>query len=50
MRVVFEQLIFIPPTYECHLCGAWNKILSSSNSLAKWLTDGSLDWFVRRIR
>ena len=50
MRVVFEQLGLISPTYECHLCGAWNRLSSFGNSLATWLTDGSLDWFVLRIR
>ena len=45
MRVIFEQQAFIWATYECHLCGAQNKIVSISNS-SEWVTDGSLDWFV----
>jgi hypothetical protein len=50
MRVVFKQISFISATYECHLCGARNELLSFSNSLAEWLTDGSFDWFVLRVR
>jgi len=45
MRVVFERQAFFYATYECHLCGAQNKIVSFDNS-SEWLTDGSLDWFV----
>jgi len=48
MRVVFERQAFFFATYECHLCGTWNKLVSSSNS-SGWLTDGSLDWFVLYI-
>ena len=49
MRVVFERQAFFLATYECHLCGAWNELVSFSNS-SEWLTDGSLDWFVVCIR
>jgi len=42
MRVVFERGAFFSATYECHLCGAQNELVSSSNS-SEWLTDGSLD-------
>jgi hypothetical protein len=45
MRVIFEQLASFSATYKCHLCGASNKLVSSSG-LSGWLTDGSLDWFV----
>jgi len=45
MRVVFEQQAFFFATYECHLCGAPNKLVSISK-LSEWLTNGSLDWFV----
>jgi len=50
MRVVFEQLAsFLAADYKCHLCGAWNELVSFSNS-SEWLTDGSLEWFVLCIR
>ena len=49
MRVVFERQAFFFATYECHLCGAQNKLVSFSKS-SEWLTDGSLDWFVVYIR
>ena len=49
MRVIFQQLPLFSATYGCHLCGAQNEIVSSSNS-SEWLTDGSLDWFVFCIR
>jgi len=42
MRVIFERQAFFFSTYECHLCGAWNTLVSSSSS-SGWLTDGSLD-------
>ena len=45
MRVVFERLAFVSATYECHLCGAQNKVVSFVNP-SEWITDGSLDWFV----
>jgi len=45
MRVVFERQSFSLATYECHLCGARNK-LTPFNLLSGWFTDGSLDWFV----
>ena len=45
MRVVFERQAFFFATYECHLCGAQNELLSLRNS-SGWLTDGSLDWLV----
>jgi len=45
MRVVFERRAFFSATYECHLCGARNKLVSFDNT-SEWLTDGSLDWFV----
>jgi len=45
MRVIFERLAFFSATYECHLCGAQNKLVSFGNP-SEWLTDGSLDWFV----
>ena len=49
MRVVFERRAFFSATYECHLCGAQNKLVSFDNS-SDWLTDGSLDWFVLPIQ
>ena len=49
MRVVFERQALLYATYECHLCGARNKLVSFSNS-SEWVTDGSLDWFVVYIR
>jgi hypothetical protein len=46
MRLIFaEQRETISTTYECHLCGAWNELISLSSS-SGWLTDGSLDWSV----
>ena len=48
MRVVFEQMTAFSATYTCHLCGASNHLGSFGNSV-DWLTDGSVDWFVRRI-
>jgi len=44
MRVIFQQLAFFSPepTYECHLCGAWNKLVS----VGWWLFEGSREWFV----
>ena len=46
MRVVFERRSFFSATYyECHLCGAWNKLVSF-DSPSEWVTDGSLDWCV----
>jgi hypothetical protein len=51
MRVVFERLASYSATYECHLCGASNKLVSfSSLSGLGWLTNGSLDWFVLCVR
>jgi len=49
MRAIFKRHALFFATYECHLCGAPNKLVSFSNSLG-WLTDGSLDWFVVCIR
>jgi len=42
MRVVFERRAFFSATYKCHLCGAQNELVLSSNS-SEWVTDGSLD-------
>ena len=48
MRAVFERLAFCFAIYECHLCGAQNKLVFSKSS--GWGMDGSLDWFVVCIR
>ena len=45
MRVIFEQLAFFSRTYTCHLCGAWNTLVSFENSF-EWHFDGSHEWFV----
>ena len=49
MRVIFEGLSSLSATYECHLCGARNKLILLGKS-SGWLTDSSLNWFVLCIR